>query len=235
MTIFDRVLAQLRENQDETYRKFNESLIPGAENTSIGVRIPILRTMSKALLKEDWQTFLAQSENSEIHEIILLRGLVIGGARIPYNEKLALTAAYVPTVTNWASCDTFCSCMKDAKKHLPETFVFLRPYLASDKEFHLRFAIVMLMDYFLTDSYIDEVLGIFCSTNHPGYYVKMAVAWALSTAFVKYRDKTLSRLEARTLDPWVQNKAIQKCRESYRVSAEDKENLKTLKYQSSAG
>ena len=125
--------------------------------------------------------------------------------------------------------------MKDAKKHLPETIDFLRPYLASDKEFPLRFGIVMLMDYCLTDSHIDETLDILCSTDHPGYYVRMAVAWALSVAFVKYRDKTLSRLEARTLDPWIQNKAIQKCRESYRVSPEDKEYLKTLKYQSSAG
>ena len=235
MSIMEQVLEQLYANQDEKYRKFNESLIPGAENTSVGVRLPVLRAMAKTLLREDWRAFLSLSAESDIHEIILLRGLIIGAARIPYGEKLALTEAYVPYITNWASCDTFCSSMKDAKKHLPETMDFLRPYLQSDREFSLRFGIVMLMDHFLTDRYIDEVLEILCAADHPGYYVKMAAAWALSTAFVKYRDKTLVRLEARTLDPWVQNKAIQKCRESFRISAEDKEYLKTLKYQSSAG
>jgi 3-methyladenine DNA glycosylase AlkD len=136
---------------------------------------------------------------------------------------------FIPSITNWAVCDCLCSSLKSAKQHLPETWEFLQPYLQSSEEFPLRFAVVMLLDYFLTAEYIDQVLEILQSIRHEGYYVNMAVAWALSAAFVGYREKVLPLLEARRLTPWVQNKTIQKCRESRRVSDGDKAYLAGLR------
>ena len=226
---YSEVLALLEENRDETYRQFNEGLIPGAEGTSLGVRLPVLRQMAKRVCKGDWREFLNASQGKPLYEITMLRGLVIAGGKCDFSEKLEHVALFVPEIQNWAVCDCFCGSLKDAKKHLAETWDFLAPYGKRQEEFFLRFYLIMLMDYFLTEEYIDRALEAFFSTQQEAYYVKMAQAWAIATAFAKFRDKTLCRLEERKLSPWVQNKAIQKCRESYRVSREDKEYLKALK------
>lgn len=223
--IFSEVLEKLDSLRDEKYRKFNESLIPGAEGTSYGVRLPQLRTIAKKIIKDDWRQFLADAEGSDIYEIIMLRGLVIATVPCEYSERLRMIADFVPAINNWAVCDCVTSSIKSAKKNLPETWDFLQPYLVSREEFSLRFGVVMLMDYFITEEYIDWVLEIYQNIRHEAYYVNMAIAWALSVCFVKFREKTLPVFQAQALSPWVQNKAIQKCRESRRVSAEDKEML----------
>lgn len=220
--ILPQVLAQLDTLRDEKYRKFNESLIPGAEGTSYGVRLPQLRAIAKEIIQGEWQQFLADAAGSDIYEIIMLRGLVIATAPCSYDDRLNMLADFVPAINNWAVCDCVCASIKSAKKHLSETWAFLQPYLECTEEFSLRFAVVMLMDYFITAEYIDCVLDIYQELRHEAYYVNMAIAWAMSVCFVKFRDKTLSVFEAQTLSPWVQNKAIQKCRESRRVSAKDK-------------
>lgn len=216
------VLLELDHLRDEKYRKFNESLIPGAEGTSYGVRLPQLRAIAKEIIQGNWQQFLAEAQGSDIYEIVMLRGLVIATAPCDYDTRLQMIADFVPAISNWAVCDCVTSSIKSAAKHLPETWAFLQPYLESREEFPLRFAVVMLMDYFITDEYIDRVLDIYRSIHHEAYYVNMAIAWALSVCFVKFREKTLPLFQAQVLSPWVQNKAIQKCRESRRVSAEDK-------------
>lgn len=223
--ILSEVLKKLDSLQDEKYRKFNESLIPGAEGTSYGVRLPQLRDIAKAIIRDDWRQFLAETRDCNIYEIIMLRGLVIATAPCDYNDRLVMLADFVPSIHNWAVCDCVTASIKSARKHLPETFVFLTPYLQSREEFPLRFGVVMLMDFFITEEYIDRVLDIYRSIHHDAYYVNMAIAWALSVCFVKFREKTLPLFQAQTLSPWVQNKAIQKCRESRRVSAEDKSLL----------
>ena len=222
---FSGILAELDALRDEKYRKFNESLIPGAEGTSYGVRLPQLRIMAKAIIKGNWEQFLEDAKGSDIYEIIMLRGLVIATVPCSYAQRLLMLADFVPAIHNWAVCDCVTSSIKSAKKHLPETWEFLRPYLESREEFPLRFAVVMLMDYFITEEYIDRVLDLYRNLRHEAYYVNMAIAWALSVCFVKFREKTLPLFQTQVLSPWVHNKAIQKCRESRRVSAEDKEML----------
>lgn len=220
-----QILEKLDSLRDEKYRKFNESLIPGAEGTSYGVRLPQLRAIAKEIVNGDWAQFLDEATGSDIYEVIMLRGLVIATVPCDYNARLQMLADFVPAINNWAVCDCVTSSIKSAKKHLPETFEFLKPYLYSQEEFHLRFGVVMLMDYFITEEYIDQVLDIYRNIHHDAYYVNMAIAWALSVCFVKFREKTLPLFQSKTLSPWVQNKAIQKCRESRRVLAEDKSLL----------
>lgn len=221
-TLYSKTLTQLESLRDEAYRKFNESLIPGAEGTSFGVRMPQLRTIAKEIIRRDWRQFLSDAAGSDIYEMIMLRGLVIATAPCEFESRLEQIAEFIPHIHNWAVCDCVCASIKSAKNHLPETFQFLTPYLGSQEEFHLRFGVVMLMDYFITEEYIDRVLSILHEIRREAYYVNMAIAWALSVCFVKFRDKTLSVFQAQTLSPWVQNKAIQKCRESRRVSVKDK-------------
>lgn len=224
----DELEARLRALADEKYRKFNEGLIPGSEGRSYGVRMDDLRTIAREICKGDYQAFLADAPE-EIHEYLILKCLVAAMVRCPLTEKLAYVEELVPKLNNWAVCDCLCSAFKDARKDRAQVFAFLEPYLQSNAVYELRFVVVMLLSHFRTDEYIDCVLAILASVEHEDYYVRIATAWAFSFCFISHRDKTLALLEQKALPPWVQNKAIQKCRESYRVAEADKEMLLTLK------
>ena len=108
-------------------------------------------------------------------------------------------------------------------------YEYIQKYLNSDKEYELRFAIVVLMQYFINEDYIDAILQIYDNIRHDGYYVKMAVAWAISVCFVKFREKTLEFLKCSNLDDFTYNKSLQKVRESNRVSKEDKDMVKRIR------
>ena len=226
---YESLIIKLKNSSDEKYRKFNESLIPGTEIHSLGVRIPKLREFAKDILKSDWQEFLKYTQNETLFETVMLGGMVTSLAKCDFKLKKEHIKRFIPRINNWAVCDVFCSGIKDTKKHMTEMREFINGYLFSDKEYELRFAAVMLMDYYLCDEYILSTLNAYNNINHDGYYVKMAVAWGISTAFIKQREKTLDFLHNNNLDNFTFNKAIQKMRESYRVSAEDKEMLLKLK------
>lgn len=85
------------------------------------------------------------------------------------------------------------------------------------------------MNFYLDDEYIDLVLDLYKTILSEKYYVNMALAWAYSTAFVKYEEKVTGLIKSKTLSPWVQNKTIQKIRESYRVDNKTKDKLKKYK------
>ncbi len=228
MIDYDKILKTLKEKGEPSYKKFNESLIPGEIN-SYGVRSPYLREMAKEISKDDWREFLKVVRNDS-HEERMIHGMVIGCAKCDFQEKLGYIKAFVPEINNWAVCDSFCAGLKDVKKHLPRFLEFLAPYMNSSEEFKLRFAIVSLMDFYINDEYIDMVLEFMARVNHEGYYVKMAAAWGLSVCFVKFREKTLEYFEnGKISDPWINNKAIQKIRESYRVEKNDKKLLLNFK------
>lgn len=227
--MYEAVIEEIKGLVDEEYREFHGGLIPGIKTEFLGVRVPKLRIVAKRIIKEDWREFLKEYENSNIYEIIMLYGMVMAGAKCDFEEKLCYVEKFVPKIDNWAVCDVVCGDLKDTKKNQKRMYEFLQPYLSSEKEYELRFAVVVLMQYYITEDYIDTVLEWYEKVHCDAYYVKMAVAWGLSVCFVKFRDKTLKFLENCKIDRFTYNKALQKMRESYRVSAEDKEMLKEMK------
>ena len=136
---------------------------------------------------------------------------------------------FVPKIDNWAVCDTFCSGLKIIKKYPEDFWKFLEKYLKSNKEFEIRFAIVIILNYYINEKYLSNVLEILNNIRHEGYYVKMAVAWAVSICYIKYPKITMEFLKDCNLDNFTYNKSIQKIIESYRVKNEDKEILKKMK------
>ena len=224
---YQALLRSLSEQGDEAFRRFIESLMPGTEHT-YGVRAPALRSMARELLRGDWRGYLAAAR-ADSHEEVLLQGLVTAGAKCPLEEKLERMRLLIPKLSNWAQCDMTAGACKWKERELPAVWAFFAPDLHSAREFEVRFAVVQLMDYFAGDQWIDRALAAYRSVTHQGYYVTMALAWGLSVFFVKQRGKTLPLLEAGVFPPAVHNKAIQKCRESFRVSPEDKAYLKNLK------
>ena len=219
--------TQLRQYSDEKYKEFHSGLKVGS-NYIYGVRIPILRRMAKRIAIADWQGFLALAKDDSYEEI-LLQGMVLGYAKMSLEETFERTAAFLPKVDNWAICDPFCSGLKRVRQDLYETWAFLMRYENSPREFERRFVVVMLMDYFLEGKYRDQALDVIVNIRKEEYYVSMAAAWALATAFLKDREGVLRILEEEQLDQETHNRTIRKCRESYRISDEDKALLKGLK------
>lgn len=219
---------ELESLADPTYKAFNESLLPGVE-TAYGIRLPQMRQVAKALLRQDPVGFLEHFQPN-CYEETQLRGLVIGGMKLPWEEKRPLVGDFLPRIDNWAVCDTFCGSLKPrSPQDVPLMWEFLKPLYASDEEYKARFAAVMQLSHFVDAAHLEDGLGLLGQVRHPGYYAKMAVAWALSIWFVKFPQETESLLAQRAFEPWVQNKAIQKVRESRRVSKEDKDRLLSYK------
>lgn len=219
---------ELESLADPAYKTFNESLLPGVE-TAYGIRLPQMRQVAKALLRQDPSGFLEHFQPN-CYEETQLRGLVIGGMTLPWEEKRPLVEDFLPRIDNWAVCDTFCGSLKPrSPQEVLLMWEFLKSLYASDEEYKARFAAVMQLSHFVDAAHLKEGLGLLGQVRHPGYYAKMAVAWALSVWFVKFSQETESLLAQRALEPWIQNKAIQKVRESRRVSKEDKDRLLSYK------
>lgn len=227
-------LAALR---DEAFKAFNDKLVPGTGET-MGVRVPKVRELARELAKTDARGFLDEMEAADgsgfYQEELMLQGMVIGYGKLSLEERFRRLDAWVPRINSWAVCDCGNSTLKFMKKYPEESFAYVCKYLDSEREYEVRFAVVTLMEHFVTEEYIDRLLEIYQRVSHEGYYVKMAVAWAVSVCYVKFPEKTGKLLEKESreaggLSDWTHNKAIQKIRESRRVSDEDKEALNRLK------
>ncbi len=214
---------------DKKYSEFSSGLIPG-EDKLIGVRLPMLRKLAKEIELSDYEFYLENSCNDmEYFEEIMLKGMVIGQVKVDENRFFELIEDFVPLINNWSVNDSFCAGLKRVNKCKERAWEFVQPYLDSTKEFTLRFGIIMLMDYFLTDDYAEEAISRVSRLNHEAYYARMAMAWFMATAYAKYPALTLKYLQNSSFDDWTFNKSIQKMVESYRVSESDKIMLKNMK------
>ncbi|CAM5203706.1 3-methyladenine DNA glycosylase AlkD OS=Ureibacillus acetophenoni OX=614649 GN=SAMN05877842_10282 PE=4 SV=1 [Ureibacillus acetophenoni] len=221
------IREQLLEEVDEKYKNFQYTLIPNTTNI-LGVRLPILRKMAKEIAKGNWQDFLRNSHEDYFEEL-MLKGIVIGYVKLGIDEKLQWVEWFVPKISNWSICDSFCSSLKITEKDRKKVWDFLMPYLNSTNEYEVRFGIVMLLNYFIEKEYIVMVLRLFNSIKHDGYYVKMAIAWAISFCFIHFPSKTLKFLYNNDLDDFTYNKALQKIIESNRIEPETKEQIREMK------
>ncbi len=223
------IRKELLELKDEEYGKFQKKLCPDTNLEIIGIRIPKLRNLAKELAEEDYKYYLNSIENKYFEEI-LLEGFIIGYCKVDIYEKLELIKEFVPKIDSWSITDTFCPTLKIKEKDLEKVWDFIMPYLKSNKEFEVRFAIIMMLDYYITDQYVDEVIECLDKVDNEGYYAKMAVAWTLAEIGIKYYDKLIKYLKGNNkLDTFTYNKTLQKLRESYRISSEQKEELKKMK------
>ncbi len=227
MSVNQTLREELAKSAEEEYKKFHQSLVPGLNNM-LGVRMPRLRELAKWAAKQDWQAEWETLSN-DCYEELMIKGILIGYGKLNRREQTAYLKKYVPLINNWGICDCCCSTWKFMRKDQDYWFAFLRPYLESENEFEVRFAVVAMLDHFINDTYIGQLFQAFDRITQEGYYVKMAVAWAVSVCYIKYPKETWEYLQRKSLDDFTHNKAIQKIRESYRVSKEEKERLLKLK------
>ncbi len=223
------VKSELEKLVDEKYRDFTSALIPNVPKERVlGVRLPEIRALAKRILKESGGE-LPSVEYGSTLEGKLLHGFVVAGAKLPIEEHLEAVADFVPEIDCWSVCDSFVTSLKFFKMNRERVWEFLQPYFASDKPYYIRFAVVSSLAHFSREEYAQRAFHKFDEISSGDYYVKMAVAWAVSVFFVHTPENTWDYLRENSLDDFTFNKALQKITESYRVSAEDKAKIRSMK------
>ena len=216
----------LLENKDEGYWAFTLPLIPNIEEKSfIGARLPVIKKYAKDLDERRRNEFL-DSLPHVYHEENLLHAFILSNIK-DFEEFIKRTDAFLPFVSNWSVCDTICN--KHLNKHKEALLPVIYQWLQSQEIYRVRYAVKCLMNYYLGDDFREEHLEKVREVHMEDYYVKMMIAWYLATGLAKNYDPFLKAIEARSFDPWIHNKAIQKAAESFRVSDEHKTYLKSLK------
>lgn len=216
---------------DKKYQEFHNKLCPNTNNI-IGVRVPVLRKYAKDLIQQYEIKNLLSNIDNEYYEEIMLQGMIIGLSKEKdFNVIKDYIKDFIPKIDNWAVCDVFCAGLKITKKYKKDMWEFIQEYLKSDKEFYLRFSIVMILDFYIEKEYLQKDFEIFNNIRSNKYYVQMATAWAVSLCLIKYYDETIKYLKSKNckLDDFTYNKALQKARESFRITNEQKEELKKMK------
>ena len=221
------IVEKLKQLSDEEYKKFHSKLCPNTDNI-LGVRVPILRNFAKEIVKDDWKSYLDNAEDN-YYEETMLQGMVIGLAKMSLQQWYYYVQRWIPKIDNWAVCDVCVSGFKIVKKNQEEVWKWLQQYQNANEEFVLRFYVIMLLDFYIQNEYIDEVLEKINHIQHEGYYVKMAVAWLISIAFIKFPEKTKKFLNNNLLDDFTYNKSLQKMLESYRIDEETKKWIRNMK------
>ena len=221
------VQKRLFKLQDIEYKKFHSKLMPTVDSDKIiGVRIPVLRKFAKEFSKEcEAERFLADLPHKYYEEDNLHAFLIetLGD----FDVALKYTEEFLAYIDNWATCDMFMP--KVFKKNKERILPYALRWIECDHTYTVRYGIGVLMKLFLDEDFKEEYMDVVCSVKSEEYYINMMIAWYFATALAFRFESAVKYLEGRKLDVWVHNKTIQKAVESYRVSEDKKEYLKTLK------
>lgn len=227
MDIVQEIQKTLFESRDEKYAEFQRKLIPSVPAESIiGVRTPQLRNYAKELAGKDGiREFLdvlphAFFEENQLHAFII-------SEEKDFESCIADTERFLPFIDNWATCDQLSP--KVFKKNKNRLLPHIENCLHSEHAYAIRFGVGMLMQHFLDEEYRPAYADMAAGIRSKEYYVNMMTAWYFATALAKQYESVIPYLEKKSLEAWTHNKAIQKAIESYRISPEQKEYLRTLK------
>ena len=228
--VYVDLIKNVSKNESVEYLERHKKIL----NTSqavIGVAMVNIRKLAKQIFAGGHDSFLKlaipRAKENQYFEETLIEGLVI--AQIKNKDEMQrYLELWLDKIDNWATCDSVTSSFKHIKFD-DDYFDYFYEKCFDKKEFVSRFGITIIMNNFLDEKYLNRIFEMCEKVKSDAYYVKMAIAWLLSFCFMKFRDRTLEYLQANTLDKFTHNKAIAKCRDSYQVSADDKEFLKTLR------
>ena len=215
---------ELFKMQDTEYRDFHARLVPNIEKKAIiGVRLPQIRAFAKEL-KPETDVFLKALPHKYYEENTLHAILV--SELSDFDECVEELNKFLPYVDNWATCDAIRP--KSFKKNRKRLISYIEKWLKSSHTYTVRFAAEMLMTHFLDEDFDEKYLDWVSGIKSDEYYINMMIAWYFQVALVKKWEYALPYIKEKRLPKWAHNKAIQKARESYRMTQEQKDLLKSL-------
>ena len=221
------VYKKLKAVKDDNYKEFQAKLVPNiAADTIIGVKTPQMRNIAKEVFESSKRDEFLKDLPHKYYEENLVHFFVIALIK-DFDECVKAVEDFLPYVDCWPVSDQ--SSPKVFKKNHEKLLPYIKKWIASDHVYTARFGIRMLMNEFLGEDFKEEYLKLVASKEGDDYYLKMMIAWYFATALAKRYDECIKYIEERRLDEWVHKKAIQKAIESYRVSDEHKEYLKSFR------
>ncbi len=212
--------------QDLEYKKFHSKLMPTVnEEKIIGVRVPDLRRFAKETDINDVKSFMKKLPH-KYYEEDNFHGFMIEKIK-DFDECIKELDEFLPYIDNWATCDLVTP--KILGKYPEKLILKINEWFSSNHTYTVRYAIRMLMNFYLDENFNEKYLKKVASVKSEEYYLKMMIAWYFATALWKRYDEAVLYLEKNKLDTWTHNKTIQKACESYRIDDKTKEYLKTLR------
>ena len=214
-------------NQDTGYKAFHQKLMPTINpDTVIGVRTPVLKKIAKEYFGSDVQREFIKNLPHEYYEENNLHAFFIAEIK-DFDECMKEIEKFLPYIDNWATCDGLRPKVfrENAEKLLP----YINKWIKSDHTYAVRFAMEMLMLYFLDGHFKEKYLTMVASVKSEEYYVQMMQAWYFATALAKKWCSVLPYITENKLPVWVHNKTIQKATESFRITDEQKQILRKYK------
>lgn len=221
------IRERLLELKNEEYRQFTARLVPNIPaETIIGLKTPEMRAIAKEIFTGNYRDEFLNALPHEYYEENLIHFFVISMIK-DFEECIQRVEAFLPYVDCWPVSDQ--ATPKAFRKNHEKLLPYIRKWISSEHVYTARFGIRMLMNEFLGEDFREEYLELVASKKGEDYYLKMMIAWYFATALAKRYDETLPYIENHVLDEWTHRKAIQKAVESYRVTDEHKEYLKSLR------
>lgn len=218
---------RLESMAEEGYRQFSSGLLPGTTNI-LGVRLPAMRALARELARGSWRDYIRWNGKKYFEEK-MLHGMVLGYAKMDFEELLVYIRDFLPQIDNWSVCDSFCAGLKAFQKNRQRGWEFLLPLAGSRQEYEARFAFVMFLDHYVTELYVDALGKLAVGLKAQDYYAQMAAAWMLEKCYVNFPGAVEPILKQGRLNPFVHNKTISKICDSRAVAPEHKERLKKLR------
>ncbi len=219
-------MKRVRRLSDEQYRKFQGKLVT-SKYEILGVRVPILKNLAKEVTMTDIDSFFKISK-MDYYEEIMIRGFVIADI---LDEDLFWKCFYqfIPYIDNWAMCDAFCGALAIMKTKKEQHFPKIIELLDREEPFIIRVGLVIILNYYIEEKYLKEILRHIDKLQTDHYYVNMASAWVLSEMYTKYPKFTDKYFQITKVNDVTMNRAVQKIRESNRISQELKDHVKKYK------
>lgn len=223
MTVYEQLLKV----KDDKYKEFQAKLVPNIDpDTILGVKTPEMRQIAKDIFNSKEKDAFLKDLPHKYYEENLVHFFIISMIK-DFDECIREVETFLPYVDCWPVSDQ--ATPRSFKKNHAKLLPYIKKWIKSKHLYTSRFGIRMLMNEFLGEEFKDEYAKLVASVKSGEYYLKMMVAWYFATALAKNYDETIKYIEERKLDDWVLKKTIQKAVESYRVTDEHKEYLKSFR------
>ena len=214
--------------KDNKYKEFHSSLVLNSKYEMIGIRVPTMKDIAKKIAKTSNIEEFLEFAQDKFYEEVMIQGLVISHIK---DEKLFYKyfKKHINKIDNWALCDTFCSAIKIVEKYEDKYFEEAVDMSLSDKEFISRVGLIIILSHFVSEKNLNTIFEVLNKIKSDLFYINMAEAWLVCELYINYPKETMKFIKKNKLNKFTQNKAISKIHDSYRVSKEEKEVLKSYR------
>ncbi len=227
LSLAAEIRGELFKLADSGYKDFHSKLIPTVDkDLIIGVRTPDLRKFAKSLKNSDKRKMFLDLLPHTYYDENNLHAFLIEQEK-DFDVCVSALDRFLPYVDNWATCDMMNP--KALKKDKEALLCVIKKWICSEDIYTVRFGLKMLMDHFLDEDFSESYLELAASVKSDEYYINMMIAWFFATALTKRYEEALPFIKDMHLSEFCHNKTISKACDSFRISKEKKEYLKTLR------